>query len=187
MAAINAAVGENKLMPPADTPCQVINVDNQYSRGNGSWVLGRTMRDYEWWMGQAVRDKVGEVKKSKYEFDVAQAEKKGLGALSVQKPAHAGLVVSFWKFDPEKKDQLAKPGRDLLFWSGVVVTVIQLGVSAIPFGVYGNWGIFLVTGAAIILCFTTGCFAQWGREKWACRNIPEGKKRTYILVSAIGL
>jgi hypothetical protein len=171
-------------MPPADTPCKIINVDNQQSRGNGSWVLGRTIRDFEYWMGRPVREKVGEVKKSKFQYDVDQAKKQGKDPVDVEYPAHAGLVVSFWKFDEEKRDQLQKPGRDLLFWSGVAVTVIQLGVAAIPFGIYGNWGVFLVTAAAIILCFTTGFWKQWGREKWACRQIPAGKRRTFILVSA---
>ncbi|KAJ8125248.1 hypothetical protein O1611_g8391 [Lasiodiplodia mahajangana] len=163
--AINSAVGENKLMRPADTPCTVINADNNQSRGNGSWVLGRVIRDFEYWMGQTVRDKVGEVKKSKYQYDRDQAEKHGKDPGAVEYPAHAGLVVSFWKFDPEKKDRLQKPGRDLLFWSGIAITILQLGIAAIPFGVNGNWGIFLVTAAGIILCFITGFWKQWGREK----------------------
>ncbi|KAI1123845.1 hypothetical protein F5Y10DRAFT_251007 [Nemania abortiva] len=184
--AINSAVGENKLMRPADTPCTVINVDNKQSRGNGSWILGRVMRDFEYWMGRPVRDKVGEVKKSKFEFDKDQAQKHGKDPSAVEYPAHAGLVVSFWKFDPGKKDQLRKPGRDLLFWSGIAITIIQLGVAAIPFGVYGNWGVFLVTAAGIILCFITGFWKQWGREKWACRQLPAGKKRTFIMTRGNG-
>ena len=46
ISAINSAIGENKLMPGADTPCTVINAENGQSRGNGSWVLGRAMRDF---------------------------------------------------------------------------------------------------------------------------------------------
>ncbi|KAJ8105435.1 hypothetical protein ONZ43_g7428 [Nemania bipapillata] len=95
--AINAAVGQNKLMLPADTPCMVINAENKQSRGNGSWILGRVMRDFEYWMGRPVREKVTEVKKSKYQYDMDQAMKNGKDVQSVQYPAHAGLVVSFWK------------------------------------------------------------------------------------------
>ncbi|KAI0095770.1 hypothetical protein GGR51DRAFT_544644 [Nemania sp. FL0031] len=184
--AINSAVGENKLMRPADTPCTVINVDNKQSRGNGSWVLGRVMRDFEYWMGPVVRNKVAEVKKMKYQYDVDQARKHGESPDTVEYPAHAGLVVSFWKFDPEKKDKLQKPGRDLLFWSGIIIAILQLGIAAIPFGVNGNWGIFLVTAAGMILCFITGFWKQWGREKWACRQLPAGKKRTFILTRGNG-
>ncbi|KAI0140456.1 hypothetical protein GGR57DRAFT_425807 [Xylariaceae sp. FL1272] len=185
-AAINSAVGENKLMPASDTACMIINAGTQTSRGNGSWVLGRTIRDFEYWMGDPVRDKVAAVKKAKYDYDRQQAEKHGKNPDGVEYPAHAGLVVSFWKFDATKRAQLRRPGRDILFWSGVVTSIIQLGIAAVPLGVYGNWGVFLVTGAAIFLCFITGCWDQWHREKWACREILPGTKRTYILTRGNG-
>jgi hypothetical protein len=173
-------------MPGADTPCTVINADNGQSRGNGSWVLGRAMRDFEYWMGPPVKNKVIELKNSKWQYDKEQAKLKGHNPDDVKFPGHAGLVVSFWKFDSDKKSQLQKPGRDLLFWSGIVVIVVQLGISAIPLGIYGNWGVFLVTASAIILCLLTGCQRQWGREKWACRQIEPGKKRTYIMTRGNG-
>jgi hypothetical protein len=184
--AINSAIGENKLMPGADTPCTVINASNGQSRGNGSWVLGRAMRDFEHWMGGPVRAKVEEGKQAKWAFDKEVAQKQGKSPETIGFPAHAGLVVSFWAFDPDKRDRLQKPGRDILFWSGVIVTLLQLGVAAIPLGIYGNWGVLLVTGAAILLCFLTGFQAQWKREKWACRQIEPGQKRTYIMTRGNG-
>lgn len=184
--AINSAIGEFKLMPGADTPVTVINTANGQSRGNGSWVLGRAMRDFEYWMGAPVEAKVNELKKSKWQYDKDRAQKEGKDPNKVGFPAHAGLVVSFWKFDPNKKDQFQKPGKDLLFWSGVAVAILQLGISAIPFGVYGNWGVFLVTASAILLCLLTGCQPQWNREKWACRQIEPGKKRTYVMTRGNG-
>jgi hypothetical protein len=184
--AINSAIGENKLMPGADTPCTVINAENGQSRSNGSWVLGRAMRDFEYWMGDPVEEMVKELKKSKWQYDKDQAKLKGMDPDKIVFPAHAGLVVSFWKFDLDKKKQLQKPGRDILFWSGIVVAIIQLGVSAIPLGIYGNWGVFLVTASAILLCLLTGCLRQWHREKWACRQIERGKKRTYIMTRGNG-
>lgn len=184
--AINSAVGEMKLMPGADTPCTVINAANGQSRSNGSWVLGRAMRDFEYWMGTIVRDKVTELKNSKWEYDKEQAKSKGKDPSTIEFPAHAGLVVSFWKFDPDKTNMLRKPGRDLLFWSGVVVAILQMAISLIPLGIYGNWGVFLITATAILLCFLTGCQTQWGREKWACRQIEPGRKRTYIITRGNG-
>ncbi|KAF2195114.1 hypothetical protein K469DRAFT_648722 [Zopfia rhizophila CBS 207.26] len=184
--AINSAIGEFKLMPGADTPCTIINTENGQSRGNGSWVLGRAMRDFEYWMGDPVKEKVKELKKSKWEYDKDQAKLKGKDPDKIEFRAHAGLVVSFWKFDPDKKKRLQKPGRDVLFWSGIVVIILQLGISAIPLGIYGNWGVFLVTASAILLCLLTGCQRQWYREKWACRQIEPGKKRTYIMTRGNG-
>lgn len=184
--AINSALGEMKLMPGSDTPCTVINASNGQSRENGSWVLGRAMRDFEYWMDSPVRNKVLEMKNSKWEYDKEQAKSKGKDPSTVEFPAHAGLVVSFWKFDAEKRRMLQKPGRDILFWSGVVVAIVQLGISLIPLGIYGNWGVFLITASAILLCLWTGCLSQWRREKWACRQIEPGKKRTYILTRGNG-
>lgn len=173
-------------MPGADTPCTVINAENGQSRGNGSWVLGRAMRDFEYWMGEPVDGKVKELKNSKWQYDKEQAKLKGLDPNAIPFPGHAGLAVSFWKFDPDKKNQYQKPGMDILFWSGVIVMILQLGVASIPLGIHGNWGVFLVTGGAIILCVLTGALFQWRREKWACRQIEPGKKRTYILTRGNG-
>ena len=184
--AINSAVGENKLMPGADTPCTIINPDSGQSRSNGSWVLGRMMRDFEVWMHKDIEEKVIEIRKAKWDFDRDQEEKKGGDRNDVKKPAHAGLVVSFWEIDSAKRSAIGQPGRDVLFWSGVVVSILQLGVAAIPFGVYGDWGILLVTAAAILLCLGTGAQKQWKREKWACREIEPGKKRTYIMTRGNG-
>lgn len=184
--AINSAIGENKLMPHADTPCTVINASNGQSRSNGSWVLGRAMRDFEFWMGAPVQAKVEELKNAKWAYDKETARKQGKDPEKIGFPAHAGLVVSVWAFDPDKREQLQRPGRDLLFWSGVVIAILQLGISAIPLGIYGNWGVLLVTGSAILLCFLTGCQAQWRREKWACRQIEPGQKRTYIMTRGNG-
>jgi hypothetical protein len=144
------------------------------------------MRDFEYWMGDPVRDKVKELKTSKWQYDQDQAKLKGGDPSKIEFPAHAGLVMSFWKFDPDKKEQFQRPGKDILFWSGIVVAIIQIGVSAIPLGLNGNWGVFLVTASAIILCLLTGCQRQWRREKWACRQIEAGKKRTYIMTRGNG-
>jgi hypothetical protein len=156
------------------------------SRGNSSWVLGRTMRDFEHWMGSPVQDKVMELRNAKWQYDKEQATLHDRDPSTVSYPAHAGLVISFWKFDETKKDRLQKPGRDLLFWSGIAVAILQLGISAIPFGLYGNYGVFLITASAILLCLSTGCQPQWAREKWACRQIEPGQKRTYIITRGNG-
>ena len=185
--AINSAVGECKLMPAADTPCTIVNADTGQSRGNGSWVLGRMMRDFEYWMGDRVEEKVEEMRLAKWKFDQEQANKRGEDPAKVHKAAHAGLVVSFWNVDEQKSKSLAKPGKDILFWSGIFIYIVQMGVAAIPFGLNGSWGVFLVTGAAILLCLATGAGRQWKREKWACRVFgPKDKPRSYIMTRGNG-
>lgn len=184
--AINSAVGENKLMPPADATCMVINVDSGQSRGNGAWILGRIMRDFEYWMGEKVAEILNDVLTQKWKFDKEQAQKTGKDPNLIQKPGHAGLVVSIWEVDQAELKSLKQPGKDILFWSGVSVSILQLGLAAIPFGLYGNWGVFLITVCAILLCLATGAQHQWRREKWACRQIEPGKKRTYIMTRGNG-
>ena len=42
-----SAVGEKRLMPPADFPLIVVNCANAFPRENQSWALGRLLRDHE--------------------------------------------------------------------------------------------------------------------------------------------
>src|ERR1700761_1655693 len=176
--AVNSAIGEHKLMPDADTGCSLINGKNGSVRGNGSWVLGRMMRDYHWWMTEEVETKTQEILKSAHDFDVKREKEK---PPHLQRPvperAQAGLVVSFWEASATKP--AGRPGKDILFWSGIIVSIVQLGVAAIPCGLYGDWGVILITAAAITLCFITGSLSQWRIEKWACREL-KGKEKVFV-------
>jgi len=49
---------------------------------------------------------------------------------------------------------------------GVVVMVLQLGIAAIPFAVYGEWGILLITVAGTLLALMAGSLPQWRVEKY---------------------
>ncbi|KAH8777590.1 hypothetical protein F5883DRAFT_409812 [Diaporthe sp. PMI_573] len=44
---ISSLLGDGRLMPPADYPCKVINLENGYTRTNRSWIVGRLLRDLE--------------------------------------------------------------------------------------------------------------------------------------------
>lgn len=172
-------------MPDADTPCSVINGKNGYVRGNNSWVLGRMMRDYEYWMGRAVQEKTESLIQARWKFDQQREEREAPGSGSqVPRPSQAGLVVSFWQ--PSTKIPHGEPGHDLLHWSGLIVTVLQLGIAAIPLGLSGDWGILMITAAAIILCYTTGALTQWKVEKWACRRLNMREKKNFILTRGNG-
>lgn len=171
-------------MPDADTDCTLIECGSGNARSNGSWVLGRMMRDYHTWMGDPVKRKTNEVLETANKFDRER---------EMQKPEHlrqavedrkqAGLVVSFWEVS--ETQPYGRPGRDILFWSGVFVSILQLGFAAIPCGLYGDWGVLLVTCAAMVLCLTTGSVGQWKIEKWACRHL-RGKKKNFVLTRGNG-
>ncbi|KAL6228810.1 hypothetical protein BDW75DRAFT_250576 [Aspergillus navahoensis] len=85
------------------------------------------------------------------------------------RPSQAGLVVSVYK--PSE----SRPG--------VFVLAFQLGIAAIPLGLFGDWGILMITGAGIILSLVTGSLPAWTREKWPCRKKAE---QGYILTGGNG-
>lgn len=172
-------------MPDTDTPCAIINGKNGYVRGNNSWILGRMMRDYEYWMGRPVWDKVESLIEARWKFDKEhEAKEYPNSGRKVPRPTQAGLVVSVW--EPSTKRAHGEPGHDVLHWSGLIVTVIQLGISAIPLGLNGDYGVMLVTGAASILCYVTGALSQWKVEKWACRRLDGREKKNFILTRGNG-
>ena len=51
-----------------------------------------------------------------------------------------------------------------------LVILVQLGIAAIPFGLYGNWGIFFVAATGQALVFVTTALPQWRVEKLSCRK-----------------
>ena len=184
--AVVSAIGENKLMPLPDCACKVINGRTGYVRDNSSWIIGRIVRDFESWMDEGRRD--GSIRKhlvkmlnQQWEKDKDAADKKVLGSgRTVAKPSRAGLCVSIYKAAGAKPGY---PGYDLVYFTGFVTTVVQLGIAAIPCGIFGDWSIFLVTVSGILLSFTTGGISQWSKEKWACRRNAD---KTIILTKGNG-
>ncbi|KAL4925528.1 uncharacterized protein BDV17DRAFT_294422 [Aspergillus undulatus] len=183
--AVCSALGEYRLMPNADTGCALINGKNGYVRGNNSWILGRMMRDYEYWMPEAVRSKTNSLLDARWKFDQArEAETYPDSGIKVPRPSQAGLVVSIWK--PSRDKPHGVPGKDLLYWSGLVVTIVQLGIAAIPTGLDGDWGVLMITGAATALCYITGGMHQWKVEKWACRSLDTRTSKNFVLTRGNG-
>ncbi|GKZ83522.1 hypothetical protein AnigIFM56816_008617 [Aspergillus niger] len=184
--AVVTAIGENKLMPPPDCACKVINGRTGYVRDNSSWIIGRIVRDFDSWMDNGKRD--GRIKKhlrgmldQRLEKDRRAAEKKKRGsAKDVAKPSQTGLCVSIYKADHARPGY---PGYDLVYFIGFGSTVLQLVIAAIPCGIFGDWGIFLVTVPGILLSFATGSLSQWSKEKWACRR---NSQKTVILTRGNG-
>jgi hypothetical protein len=80
-----------------------------------------------------------------------------------------GLSITIFEAIPESEVGVAQH-IDWIWWSGVAVIVLQLAIASIPCGLYGDWGVLLVTGAGICLALVTGILPQWHFEKWACRT-----------------
>ncbi|KAJ9609566.1 hypothetical protein H2200_005893 [Cladophialophora chaetospira] len=179
--AVVSAVGENKLMPLPDCSCKVINGESGYSRDNTSWIIGRIVRDFDSWKHAKVTEKLKDLIKARFDFEKDKAEKETPGSSAkIEKPSQAGLCVSIYKAAPAKRGY---PGYDVVYWIGFVTSIFQLGIAAIPAGVFGDWGIFLITITGISLSFATGALPQWAKEKWACRS---NAKKTVILTRGNG-
>jgi hypothetical protein len=170
--AMATAFGENKLMPSnPDCECVVINGRNGHLRANSSWILGRLVRDFESWRGPEIEAKLSQMLQEKRD----KLQKKAPTGQVVPMPLRAGLCVSV--YSASSKREAGVPDRDHVYYSGLIVAIFQLAVAAIPFGIYGDWGVLMITAAGIILAFATGSLPQWKREKWACRK----KNKTVIL------
>jgi hypothetical protein len=145
--ALLTAVGENKLMPLPDSPGFVINSKSCYTRTNNSWILGRILRDYEYWRDPRIR----------------KVEDKFLS-----KEDRIGLTVAI--YDTRRDKRAGVPDRDWLYYSGWLCAVVQLGIAAIPWALWGDWSILLVTAFGITFAFASGSLPQWKAEKYNCRK-----------------
>ncbi|KIV79476.1 hypothetical protein PV11_07038 [Exophiala sideris] len=168
VAAVVSAVGENKLMPLPDCSCKVINAKSGYVRDNSSWIIGRIVGDYEAWMHKDIKKHLEEMLDAAWEKEKQKAERNQNGSgQDVPRPKQAGLCVSIYRAGPAK---VGYPGYDLVYYIGFATTVLQLGIAAIPCGIFGDWGVLLITVGGILLSFASGSLSQWREEKWACRR-----------------
>jgi hypothetical protein len=156
-------MGDNKLMPSPDTPCEVINAKSGYTRANTSWVIGRLVRDYDDWKDDAVSRHLKSMLDKKDEFD----RRMNRSADTLPYPKKTGLCVSVYKAE---EAQAGVPGYDFVYWLGFGTSILELGIAAIPCGIFGDWSILLITVVGILLSFLTGSLPQWKEEKWACRD-----------------
>ncbi|KAM3555897.1 hypothetical protein MY1884_005333 [Beauveria asiatica] len=157
--AVGAAVGEMKLMPRPDYACKVINTDSRQVTTNSSWIIGRIMRDFEFWMDSRIRDSLHAAIESSWESSMQRGR-------DIPKPTRVGLCVSIYKADGQRRGA----GRDSAYWSGIGIIFLQLIVAVIALAVSGDWSILLIFASGTLLAMSTGSLGQWSREKWACRK-----------------
>lgn len=194
VSAVVVAIGDNKLLvrcPPAIS-LKVIKLNNGYDRENRSWLLGKFIKDYDFWMPKEVKDRLLYPR-------VRSDEEDGLATSSdpslSQSPADANvtlgrsdaaLCVAVFKWSDGAKPGL--PARDWAWWSGLVVSTLQLGIAAVPWGLHDNWGIFVTTAAGTMLAYASASLPQWRKEKWSTevRNknvaVTEGNGNQHVIV-----
>jgi len=176
VSALKSSAGEMTLMPKPEVECMVINADTGYARRNYSWVLSRILRDFDYWRSpvcdeeeaQKLRDlqKVNSEAWRVYKDMLANGQ--GCKAPADPEDVRIGLRVTVWSYGPNVG---GRGTWDAVYWIGFLVTAMQLGIAAIPWGIWGEWSTFWVTGAGTILAYTSGCLPQWQEEKVGVRRL----------------
>ncbi|KAL8722715.1 MAG: hypothetical protein Q9225_000827 [Loekoesia sp. 1 TL-2023] len=149
--AILSAVSNDRLMPGApDTSVVVSSTGFGHPRANLSWILGRLVRDFEsYWMPDFVRRDLEDMLRE------------------IGKPK-AGLCVTV--FEASSDAVAGVPKRDIYWYSGYLVAMLQLVIAIIPWAIWDEWEVFVVTAAGTLLAFAMGSLPRWREERWNCRR-----------------
>lgn len=151
-------------MPAPDCPCIVINGQTGYVRDNSSWIIGRMIRDHETWMHENTRRQLKAIINERWN---KEKRRKASESPDPPRPTQASLCVSIYNAGQALPGH---PGKDAIYFFGLMTGTVQLGMAAIPCGIHGNWGILIVTASGILLSLAMGSLGQWKQEKWACRR-----------------
>ncbi|MCJ1421768.1 hypothetical protein MMC32_008135 [Xylographa parallela] len=140
------------------------------------------VRDYDSWMDKSIREKVESmIESNRIKHKKDTRAKKELEPL---RPTRVGLCIAI--YEPDLAEKIGEPDDKVLCALSIVVAVIQLGVATIPCGIFGDWGILLVTACGILLSSATASLPQWQVEKWACRSLRKGSNKKIVLTKGNG-
>ena len=181
--AFMSAIGVHKLISPpskASPSSRAINIDTGFSCKNRSWTLERIMRDFEYWKPEEAKNAD---KKSQKEQDEKRKDGRKTTSGTRKKPLFHNndgedddssdteeIPLRIYLFAASHARAAGHPTKDRLWYSGIGIALIQLGIAAVPCGLYGQWASLMVTGVGTILAFTTGALPQFGKEKWDCKR-----------------
>ncbi|KAF2733414.1 hypothetical protein EJ04DRAFT_439136 [Polyplosphaeria fusca] len=160
ISAVVSAISDNKLINcPPEANVQVFNLRSGYSRSNQSWLLARLVKTYPFWMPKEVRSLVQptSIKRRSWYRTVP--------------PPRIALCVAIYRWREDIKP--GEPSHDLVWWSGFAVTLVQLGLAAVPMGLHSDYAVFLTTVAGTILAYLSASLPQWRAEKWHARRTPK--------------
>ncbi|KAI9064612.1 hypothetical protein FKP32DRAFT_1648884 [Trametes sanguinea] len=143
ISAVTSAFGDGRLMPQPERTSYVVNAKTGYKRENASWVLGRLLRDYEDCMaGESER---------------------------------VSLTIAFYNAISANGDAggtnpaRRTPDRDMVYWIGIIVILVQFGISIIPGALHGDWIVFI-----------------WTDEKFAARTLKANHRDIVCLTRGNG-
>lgn len=151
------------MTPSPDFPAQLISAKFSHVRENKSWVIGRLLRDLELSRAEA----------GLFETDNnEQNEPFKIEIFSIDQNATQGEIK-----------------RDLVWYSGFFVILIQIVVAIVPIITKRNWAPIIITAGGTLLALLQGAIPQWKKEKWAWArkggdtvSITQGNGSRYVMV-----
>ena len=152
--ALLTSVGQTAQPPSPEIPVLVFNLKEGTIRMNDSWLLARLFKSYERWIPLEVRHAMGDPESSGKDVRVRDQEWEMSVRQKRSQYPHA-LYVTIYRWDEQQRSP-GTPARDWVWWSGLVVTIVQLGISAIPLALYGYWSVLFIMacGSALALGFS---------------------------------
>ncbi|CAK7240545.1 MAG: hypothetical protein STHCBS139747_001988 [Sporothrix thermara] len=177
VSALVSAVGDSRLMScPPEVSLKVFNLRSGYQRQNQSWLLARVFKTHDFWMADEVRQRLhpsrARAGRRRADIELGRAAATLIGGPpATPRDKHVALCVSIYRWRDDREPGV--PTRDVIWWSGFVVSFVQLGIAAIPLGLYRDWSILLATAGGTALAYTSASLPQWRREKWHARSGPK--------------
>ncbi|OJD33068.1 uncharacterized protein BKCO1_3300061 [Diplodia corticola] len=167
-AALLSSFGDGRLMPESGSTLLVIDPNSGHSRQTKNWILDRLWRDFNDRLDDTMRDELPHIPPGDGDNEQQEPARRGNGDGQGQKRPFEGLRVTVFEFEDKPPNEHGVPALDLVWFMGILVIAVQLGIAAIPWGVNGQWDTFLVTAAGNLFAGMSGSLPQWRREKWAC-------------------
>lgn len=143
------AVGNLKALPDPDCPCIITRANSlPTTSANQSWLLGRLVRNHEYWRVPLIKDalKSGRISDQDASRDFIVKPH--------AEPRLKGLHVFIYRLVQSTPTDRSL-SKDWPWFSGLITTIIQLGIAAIPAGLYGEWEILLITAGGTALAYAT--------------------------------
>jgi hypothetical protein len=133
--------GRLKATPDADLPSLLVNCGTGVVRENCSWILGRILHHRAMWMPTEA---------------ITVPRPNAQNIQSFLDPGTKHIICAISIFEPSSSKPQGDPLIDRVLWTGIVVAILQLGIAAIPCGLYREWDILAVTACGTALAWLMG-------------------------------
>lgn len=167
---LTAALGDHRLMPRPENDVLVVNCgDSGYVRTNNSWILGKILQERDGVVPRMERDGKRHAQTPNGSMDSSTGD--------------VSLAIEIFQAVKDKSNNL----RPNLIWCFcLLVIIVQLSVAAIPWKMFHDWSILLITGTGTVLSVVTSSLPQWVDEKWPIQSRPLRKPKWIALTRGNG-